>query len=276
MKMSTALAIVLLTGSLSAQSVSTTFTPNPATWDGLFATESVRKVPANRLFSQSGYWNFMIDSELITSEWLAQHHYNSDGRSFGFNMAIADFFYSGARRRVALRSVFAREVDDPPEFGCGRAPGVYPNLPDLTRLNDDDHVVCIFGSQQWTHNGFSNYTNAIYLYERDGFEFRTSIDAAKSTPRMHINHEAVRTLVPLKAEASGGNVPHGLYDVVVIDTQRDLEVIAECRAGDRVLAVYPSCDNGAARNWRPRGTGGGEVTCSEPGFNRITLLCAAY
>ena len=265
---------ILLAAPVAAQTTPSTF--EAKAWSGVFAHESARTVPANRQYPQSGYWHFLIDSELITAEWLALHHFNADGASYGANMIIADFMYDGARRRQYGRSAFMREVDDPAEFGCGRAPGVYPNGPDLTRQNDSDHVVCIIGSQQWTHNGFSNYTNAIWLLERRGFQFRTTTTDQQAVVRLEVSDTEVEAHAPLKATVAGGNVPFSLYDVVVIDTVHRTEVTASCHAGDRALAIYPSCDNGWARNWRPLGVGGGEVTCSEAGYNRITLLCASY
>lgn len=271
-----AVALTLLFGHDASAQQSLPFTFPMINWAGPSAN-SARMVPANRDYPEdSGYWHFLVDSELVTPDWLALHHYNADGGAFGSNRIIADFMYDAARRRVFTRSVFAREVGDPAELGCGRAPGQYPNGPDLQDTNDADHVTCIIGSQQWTSNGFSNYTSRIDFLERRGIRFRTTAGMSQGPVAMDIREDNKGVVVygPLTVTKSGGNVLRGVREVVawVSGTQAK----ATCAAGEKAIGGGGSCDNGVMRGTAPIDGGQSwELVCQQHGLNRVVAMCAA-
>src|ERR671914_90515 len=110
--------LVLLSAGMDAQGTrrSAAFQPERRLFSRLFTGPRVRvpralpaadtperQRPANRdcagCEERPGTTHFMLDSTRLTTEWLSRHTYQSNGGSFGDNMAIADFWYYAARPR---------------------------------------------------------------------------------------------------------------------------------------------------------------------------------
>lgn len=122
--------------------------------------------------------HFILDSPRLTTEWLSQHTYQSNGGSFGDNIALADFWYDAVHRRLFSRSLVLHEVDDPADLRLGRAPGTYPNEINSRATLEDGTTVGHVGFVTWTHNGFGSYFAAMQGATRDSgsgyLDFATS------------------------------------------------------------------------------------------------------
>ncbi|HEV8316381.1 MAG TPA: hypothetical protein VGQ10_03190 [Vicinamibacterales bacterium] len=111
--------------------------------------------------------HIVIDSPLLGDDWLERHTYQANGKSFGDNAAVADFWYDAVHRRIMSRSAAFHEVDDPADVRLGRAPGTYPNQPDFTKTHAEGTTVGQVGFESWTHNGFGAYFAAVQGTIRD-------------------------------------------------------------------------------------------------------------
>jgi hypothetical protein len=111
--------------------------------------------------------HFVLDSPRLTTEWLSEHTSQSNGGSFGDNLAVADFWYDAVHRRVFSRSLVLHEVDDPADLRLGRAPGTYPNEINISATLDHGTTVGHVGFVTWTHNGFGSYFAAMQGATRD-------------------------------------------------------------------------------------------------------------
>jgi hypothetical protein len=100
-------------------------------------------------------------SPLLTPSWLGQHEPESNSGLFGDNRAIADFWYDAVHRRLLARSLVLHEVDDPADLRLGRAPGRFPNAPDVNATLADGTTVGHVGFVSWTGNGFGAYFAAV-------------------------------------------------------------------------------------------------------------------
>ena len=132
---------------------------------------SPRSHPGNRECAgcehRPGTTHMVLDSPRLTADWLSRHTYQSNGGSFGDNLAVADFWYDAVHRRVFSRSLVLHEVDDPADLRLGRAPGTYPNDVDATASLGDGTTVGHVGFVTWTHNGFGSYFAAMQGAVRD-------------------------------------------------------------------------------------------------------------
>ena len=176
---------VLLADNLDAQGRRrpTSFQPDRRLFGRLFTTPRLRlpsvprpataerRAPANRecvgCEERPGTTHFVLDSPRLTADWLAQHAYQSNGGSFGDNIAVADFWYDAVHRRIFSRSLVLHEVDDPADLRLGRAPGIYPNEIDSRATLDEGTTVGHVGFVTWTHNGFGSYFAAMQGAVRD-------------------------------------------------------------------------------------------------------------
>jgi hypothetical protein len=161
----------------------TRFRPEPRLFGRLFtaprlrlpapapAEAASREQPANReclgCEERPGTTHLVLDSPRLTPEWLSRHTYQSNGGSFGDNLAIADFWYDAVHRRVFSRSLVLHEVDDPADLRLGRAPGVYPGAVNASATLADGTTVGHVGFVTWTHNGFGSYFAALQGAVRD-------------------------------------------------------------------------------------------------------------
>jgi hypothetical protein len=128
-------------------------------------TPAARQFAANQYCAgcpdRPGPMHFVIDSPRLDENWLANHHYQSNGGSFGDNAAVADFWYDAVHRRIMSRSAAFHEVDDPADIRLGRAPGTYPGEPDFTQLLGEGTTVGQVGFESWTENGYGAYFAAV-------------------------------------------------------------------------------------------------------------------
>lgn len=130
-----------------------------------------RERPANRECAgcedRPGSAHLVMDSPRLTNFWLARHTYQSNGGDYGDNRVVADFWYDGVHRRLFSRSLVLHEVDDPADLRLGRAPGRYPNDPDVRASLDSGTTVGHVGFVTWNQNGFGSYFAAVQGAIRD-------------------------------------------------------------------------------------------------------------
>ena len=112
--------------------------------------------------------HLVVDSPLITDEFLRNHHAQANGGTYGDNMAVADFWYDAVHRRLFTRSLVLQEVDDPADLRLGRAPGQFPNRPDTNARLEPGTTVGHVGFVRWSDNGFGSYFSAMQGAVRDG------------------------------------------------------------------------------------------------------------
>jgi hypothetical protein len=148
---------------------------------------------------RSGAVHMVIDSPRLTELWLTRHGSESNGGSFGDNVAVADFWYDSVHRRLFTRSIVLHEVEDPADLRLGRAPGLHPNHPDFRAALAPGTTVGHVGFVPWTHNGFGSYFAALQGAIRDGStgyldlstatgEFGTTRTGSRYDPQDLIKH----------------------------------------------------------------------------------------
>jgi hypothetical protein len=111
--------------------------------------------------SRAGVAHVVLDSPLLTDEWLAHHTYQANGGQYGDNRMVADFWFDAVHRRIMTRSLVLQEVDDPADLRLGRAAGRSPNSPDLNATLETGTTVGHVGFVQWGSNGFTSYFAAM-------------------------------------------------------------------------------------------------------------------
>ena len=262
-----ALAAVLATVAALAASACATRAEvalDPTIEDAVRVAEANISVRPERV----GPLHLLVDSPLVTAEFLAGHHYEANGTRLGDNAIVADAFYDAVHRRLIARSIQLGEVDDPVDIRLGRAEGVYPNQLDFGRSNDPDHVVGQIGGVRWTSGGFSAYTSAVSFVAGGALELSAQDPSTEDlVPRARVSAGGFEIL------QAGGNVP---FDVVTRQQTWDgAETVARCEAGEIVLSGGGLCQAGALRASRPV-EGGWQVICTEPGrANEVSLVCAS-
>jgi hypothetical protein len=128
-----------------------------------------------------GLAHLVVESPRITNAWLARHTYQANGGAWGDNAVVADFWYDGVHRRVFTRSLELHEVEDPADLRLGRAPGKYPNAPDLNAALDPGTTVGHVGFVRWTASGFGSYFAAVQGAVRDGATGYLDLSTATGT-----------------------------------------------------------------------------------------------
>jgi hypothetical protein len=132
---------------------------------------ALRERPANPQCETCGsrprVAHVLIDSPLLTDDWLARHAYQSNGGAYGDNEAIADFWYDAVHRRIFTRSLVLQEVADPADLRLGRAPGSDMFHPDFNATLEPGTTVGHVGFVRWSSNGFGSYFAAMQGAVRD-------------------------------------------------------------------------------------------------------------
>jgi hypothetical protein len=109
----------------------------------------------------------LIDSPLLTDQWLARHSYQANGGAYGDNEAVADFWYDAVHRRIFTRSLVLQEVADPADLRLGRAPGTDMFHPDFNATLEPGTTVGHVGFVRWSSNGYGSYFAAVQGAVRD-------------------------------------------------------------------------------------------------------------
>jgi hypothetical protein len=234
--------------------------------------DAVRVVPTNPSVSPDRVTpqHLIVDSERLTADWLARHHYQSGGGAFGDNQAIADFWYDGVHRRILTRSIQLGEVDDPVDIRLGRAEGIYPSQPNPDRSNLPDEIVGQIGGVMWYAggNGFGAYTSSIRFRAAGAIEL-TRTDPVTEDP---VPQAGVPLTGGFSIYSPGGNVP---YDVVTRWYRwSGVETVARCQVTEIVLSGGGSCSAGALRSSMAV-DGGWHVACTEPGAAHVVAVTCA-
>jgi hypothetical protein len=217
--------LVLLSGGMEAQGrrKPAAFQPERRLFGRLFTGPRIRVPPplpaadpaerqrsANRNCAgceeRPGTTHFILDSPRLTTEWLSRHAYQSNGGSFGDNMAVADFWYDAVHRRVFSRSLVLHEVDDPADLRLGRAPGTYPNEINASGTLQDGTTVGHVGFVSWTHNGFGSYFAAVQGAIRDsgsGYLDLATATGRAGTSRSGSTYDAQELVKHVRLQPSG-------------------------------------------------------------------------
>ena len=252
----------------------------------------LRQQPTNRRCDdcedRPGTIHLIADSPFLTDEWLAAHDYRGTDRNATDRTAIADLWYDGVHRRIFTRSAVFHEVDDPADVRLGRAPGHYPNPPDVNMLLGEGTTVGQVGFDKWTRDGFSSYFAAMQGTIRDDqtgyLVFATAMGRPGVTRtgsrfagddlvrhvRLHPSGQlevgfetpadnrvdplllvrgAAQTEGALTIEGVGGNVPHAC--TVRSATAKGRDVRVSCQAGEMAISGGGRCERGDLKGSRP-------------------------
>jgi hypothetical protein len=287
MSLTSAFAIIVATvSSAAAQSV---------LFDNTLSN-ALRQRPANRRCvgceERPGTVHLIVDSPLLTDEWIARHEYNGADPAYRDNRAVADFWYDAIHRRIYSRSGVFHEVDDPADVRLGRAPGRYPNTLDFATLHDEGTTVGQIGFDKWTHDGFSSYFAAMQGTIRDAQTGYLVLATAMGRPgitrtgsrfddddlvrhvRLHPSGQleigfetpteervdplllvrgAAETEGALRVGESGGNVPHACTVRSAISRGRDARI--SCEPMEIAVSGGGRCEKGDLKGSRPLETG---------------------
>jgi len=256
----------------------------------------LRQRPTNRRCEgcedRPGTIHLVADSPALTDAFLAAHDYRGYDRNATGSAVVADFWYDGVHRRIFSRSAVFHEVDDPADIRLGRAPGHYPNPPDLNMLLGEGATVGQVGFDKWTYDGFSSYFAAMQGTVRDEQTGYLVLATAMGQPgvtrtgssfaaddlvrhvRLHPSGQleigfetppddrvdplllvrgAARTEGPLTIDGPGGNVPHAC--TVRSATSQGREVRVACEATELAISGGGRCERGELKGSRPLQTG---------------------
>jgi hypothetical protein len=287
MRLASAFAIVLALGSpAAAQSI-------------LFEktlAHAIRHPAANRhctgCETRPGTMHLIVDSPLLTDDWIAGHEYRGEDAAFSDGKVVADFWYDAIHRRIHSRSAVFHEVDDPADVRLGRAAGTYPNTLAFGTLLEDGTTVGQIGFDRWTHDGFSSYfaamqglihdENSGYLvlatamgqpgitpggsrFEEDElvrhvrlhpsgqFEIGFETPTENRVDPLLLVHGTAATEGALRVGGAGGNVPHAC--TVRTQTLRGREARVSCESMELAIGGGGQCGKGELKGSRPLQTG---------------------
>jgi len=256
------------------------------------AGAGLRQHPTNRRCNgcedRPGTIHVVADSPSLTDAWLAAHDYQGSGD----RTAVADFWYDGVHRRIFSRSAAFHDVDDPADLRLGRAPGHYPNPPDLTMLLGEGTTVGQFGFDTWTHDGFGSYFAAMQGLIRDEQTGYLVLATTMGQPgvtrtgsrfapddlirhvRLHPSGQlelgfetpvdnlpdplllvrgAASTEGPLTVQGNGGNVPHAC--TVRSATWQGRNARVSCQPMEIAISGGGQCERGDLKGSRPLQSG---------------------
>ena len=246
--------------------------------DNVNLTTFLRTRDVNRLIGVEGREHLLEDENVnIDDTFLANHHFQSGGGSFGDNMAFADFWYDAAHRRVHTRSLDLKELDDPVDVRIVRVPAFDHNTPRHDIFHGHGTVFGFFGFSQWrlnnngagayfgalqgriindASNGNTNSTGWLELATASG----TNIDEPQYggneiQPRLQVSPDGTVTIGPPKHDD-----PNFIHRARLVVNSRNATDIAVDVTRGLVRSANGFCIGGDCRSAWPSG-GGGALSC---------------